>query len=151
MRLTALALLLMLPSMAAAKPIDVKFQILPPGELGQMPQVGQVRYYLLPDFLKLAQFDAELVQLRRDTAALQKIVEGLKKELTDKDIIISTLQSDKELLTNRDNRLSKDLNDCHDALQKCQSPSIWPWVVGGLGGAALLVVGGVLVGVYVHH
>ena len=140
--MSALFALLLLVSASPDKPLEVKFQILPPGVSGQISSVGLVRYYLLGDFLKLAEFDAELYGLRFEAANRRGIIDELKKGLVAKDAIINSLQSDKDFLAARSTRLNKDLGDCRLALQKCSSPSIWPYVVAIVGGSALILAGG---------
>ena len=131
-------------------PVEVKFQVLPPGASGQISSIGQVRYYLLNDFLKLAEFDAELYKLRLDTADLKEKAQGLKKELLGKDVIIALMQSDKDILSARALRLEQGRNECLDKLQKCSSPSIWPYVVAIAGGSAMILAGGYFWGVKTH-
>lgn len=124
----------------------VRFQLLPPGHDGQVQGVGKARYYLLEEYLQLAQFDAELVKLRADTVDLRAINDELKKALDAKGVIITTLQADKKILADRCLRLEDSWKKCEDELVKCQTPVIWPYIVGAVGAAVGLVGIGIWVG-----
>jgi hypothetical protein len=118
----------------------VTFQLLPPGHDGQVQGVGRARYYLLDEYLKLAKLDAEFVKMQADFQDLTMIVEGLKKALAAKDIIIQTIEDDKRLLAARGLRLEGDWQTCEKELEDCAGGSIWPYILAA-GGAVLGIVG----------
>ena len=123
-----------------ANPTTIEFKLIPPGHDGQVQGVGRARYYLLDEYLKLAEFDAELVKLRFDVKDLQDIVDKQEKQLEDKDKAIATLESDKEILAKRALRLDGELDQCEkDKIELAGGP-IWPYVV-AIGGAVLGIVG----------
>jgi len=144
-----LALVFFAVSFSDPRPLQaqvvVTFKALPPGHDGQVQGVGRARYYLLNEYLKLAEFDSELFRLRADTKSLIDIETGLKKELEAKDVIIRTLESDKKILEDRSQRLNENWQKCEKALAAC-SP-IWPYVVGILGASIGLVGFGIWVGI----
>jgi hypothetical protein len=122
----------------------VAFQLMPPGHDGQVQGVGRARYYLLDEYLQLAQFDAELVKLRADVQDLTEVAAGLKRALDAKDTIIVALQADKKILADRCLRLEGSLNTCEKKLVECEGGTIWPYIVGAAG----VVAGAVGLGFY---
>lgn len=124
--------------------VIVQFKVLPAGHDGQVQSVGRARYYLLNEYLKLAEFDSELVKLRLDVQALTDIETGLKKELAAKDEVIRTLTDDKNILLDRTQRLSSSWQKCEKAL--ADSTTVWPYIVGAVGASMGLVGVGIWVG-----
>jgi septal ring factor EnvC (AmiA/AmiB activator) len=126
-----------------AAPTTLEFKLLPPGHDGQVQSVGRARYYLLDEYLRLYQFDQELVKLRLDTKDQQEIIAKLELQLADKDKVISTLEDDKRQLNDRVTRLDKNLDDCEKQVIDLSGGPIWPYVVGAVG-AVLGIVGGTM-------
>ena len=128
-------ILLVLFTCEARAQTTIEFKILSPGHSGRIQEVGQVRYYLLDEYLQLYAFDGELLKLRQDARDWKAIVEKLEFQLLVKDKIITTLEKDKDILTKRGLRLDKDLNKCEKNVLDCAGGSIWPYVVGVVGAA----------------
>ena len=124
----------------------VTFKLLPPGHDGQVQGVGRARYYLLDEYLQLAKLDAEFVKMQVDFGDLSTMIEGLRKEMTAKDTIITTLQADKKILADRGIRLEGNLKKCEDDLVSCSSSCMWPYIVGAVGVAFGLVGMGIWLG-----
>lgn len=141
-----LGILILLATTAAQAQTVVVFQIMPPGHDGQVQGVGRARYYLLDEYLKLAEFDAELVKLRLDLQELQGIEKALKDQLAAKGKIIEGLEHDKTIMASRGLRLEGNLKTCEESLVKCQSPDIWPYIVGAVGVAFGMVGMGIWLG-----
>ena len=127
----------------------VTFSILPPGKDGQVQGVGRARYYLLEDYLRLAQFDSELFSARNQLELWGRVGAGLKQELEAKDAVIKTLEDDKKILGDRSLRLEDKWKTCEKELQDASSGPIWPYFLAA-GGAVLGIVGAVLIGVSQH-
>jgi hypothetical protein len=123
----------------------VMFKILPPGQDGQVQGVGRARYYLLDEYLKLAEFDSELSTLRLDLKAYQGIERSLSVEILAKEKIIKTLEEDKKILADRSLRLEGNWKKCEDSLIEC-SPCFWPYIVGAVGASVGLVGAGIWLG-----
>lgn len=124
----------------------VTFKLLPPGHDGQVQGVGRARYFLLDEYLKLAEFDAELVKLRLDVLSYQGIERALNDQLAAKEKVIEALESDKKILTERGLRLEENWKKCESDLLEASSPTIWPYIVGAVGAAAGLVGVGIWLG-----
>ena len=126
-------------------PTPVVFELLPPGS-GGVINGARVRYYLLPEFLKLAEFDAELVKLRKDVQDLTTIEAWLRKDLIEKDAVITSLEADKMVLSDQAIRLETNWQKCEKDLANSSMTPIWPYVVGAVGSALGLVGVGLWVG-----
>ena len=128
----------------------VTFSVLPPGKDGQVQGVGRARYYLLEDYLKLAQFDSELFSLRNQVEAWKRIDMGLKQELEAKDKVILTLEDDKKLLGDRALRLDEKWKKCEVELVNAAKIPIWGYVVGATGAALAILGVGLIAGSQAH-
>ena len=124
----------------------VEFKVLPPGHQVVLKDVGRVQYYLLEEYLKLAEGDANIVKLTADVAGYQKIIESYEQELKKKDDIALTLTSDKDILAKRGIRLEGQWLTCESKLINCANESIVPWVIAGVGTAAGLIGLGIYFG-----
>lgn len=134
-------LVIMLAPLGASSQTEVHFKILPPGELVEVS--GQkMRGYLLDEWLKLAEGDAELVKLRADVNDLNDLSELLQKTIADKDIVITSLEKDKSIFATRIDRCDTNLETCEDDLMGAVCPW-WPYILAA-GGSVLGVVGGAL-------
>ena len=128
--------------------VTAEFKLMSPGHDGQLPGVGRVRYYLLKEYLDLAQFDSELVLRRAEVLHLMDVETALRSELAAKDTQIQTLDGDKKLLGDRSLRLEESWQSCEVQLQKCERGAIWPYVlaitgvvVGVAAGITIIIVG----------
>jgi hypothetical protein len=132
---------------AAGQPTVVEFKILSPGHALTLNSGTKVRYYKLTEFLKLAEFDKELVKLRADVQDLGNLNNKLKIQLRVLETkLIPTLEHDKELLYKRSDRLEERWHKAEKELVKASGGPIWPYVVGAVG----IAVGAVCVGLYVE-
>jgi hypothetical protein len=133
---------------AKAQPVTAEFKLLSPGHDGQVQGVGRIRYYLLKEYLELAQFDSELVLRRAEVEHLLDVETTLRSVLVTKDTQIQALVDDKQILADRSLRLEGDWQSCEQKLVECQAGSIWPYVVaisgvvlGAAAGVTIIVVG----------
>jgi hypothetical protein len=117
----------------------VTFKVLPSGHDGKVQGVGQIRYYLLDEYLTLAKLDAEFVKQQSDVNDLVLQNDQLKRIVDAKDTIIVALQADKKILGDRSLRLEENLHTCEKALVECYDTPIWPYVVGAVGASVGLV------------
>lgn len=135
---TLLVALLLVPSVAFAQ-TEVRFQLLPPGQLVQV-KGEKMRGYLLEEWLQIAEADAELVKLRADVVDLEAMVKKLEGVVEKKDVEIATLERDKDILTKRGLRCDEDLKKCETDLIDAAGGPWWPYIVAA-GGAVLGIVG----------
>lgn len=127
--------------------LRIEFKLLPPGNGFTMNDGIKVRYYKLADYMKLAEFDKELVKLRADIQDMGDINQKLTIQLEVLETkLIPTLESDKEILQKRGLRLEEKWQKCEDELVKAEGGPIWPYIVGAAG----VIVGAVAVGMYVE-
>jgi len=125
----------------------LEFKLLPPGQGLTLNDGIKVRYYRLPDYLKLAEFDKELVKLRADIQDMGDINQKLKIQMeTLETKLIPTLENDKDILRKRGIRLEDKWQQCEESLVKAEGGPIWPYIVGAAG----VIVGAVAVGMYVE-
>jgi len=138
---------LLLVSLLLCGQIEVEFKLLPPGGGFTTVSSTKVRYYEFEDYLKLAEFDKELVKLRADVQDIGDISQKLKIQL---DVLntrlIPTLENDKEILLKRGIRLEKKWQESEKARVEAEGGPIWPYIVGAAG----VVVGAVAVGMYME-
>ena len=128
----------------------ITFKLLPPGHDGQVQGVGRARYYLLEDYLKLAQFDSELFSARNQLEIWERLVVGQEQELKAKDVVIKTLEDDKKVLGDRALRLDEKWKKCESELVNAAKVPIWGYVVGATGAALAIVGVGLIVGSQAH-
>jgi hypothetical protein len=127
--------------------LRIEFKLLPPGNGFTMNDGIKVRYYKLADYMKLAEFDKELVKLRADIQDMGDINQKLKVQLeTLETKLIPTLENDKEVLRKRGLRLEGKWQECEKARVEAEGGPIWPYIVGAAG----VIVGAVAVGMYVE-
>lgn len=123
---------------AGAQAFKVELKIIPPGHTLTMNSGVKVRYYLLNEWLQLAEADAELFKLRTDIQDLGDINNKLKIQMDGLERIIRTLESDKIILRDRGLRLEKNWYRCESDLIKASGGPVWPYFV---------AIGGVIVGI----
>jgi len=123
----------------------IEFKLMSPGHELVLKDGTRVQYYLLEEYLQLAEFDAELLKLRADSQDLEGLSIKLKLQLEEKDKIILGLEDDKSILTKRGLRLQEGWDKCEEEVIELSGGTIWPYVVGVAG----VVVGAVGVGMWV--
>ena len=122
----------------SAQSFKVELKIIPPGHTLTLNSGVKTRYYLLNEWLQLAEADAELFKLRADIQDLGDINNSLKIQMNSLERIIRTLESDKEILRERGLRLEKNWMGSEKARVRAEGGPIWPYFV---------AIGGVVVGV----
>ncbi len=125
--------------------VTVEFKLLPPGNDGLVEGVGRARYYLLDEYLQLAEFDSELYVLRKDYEAVTKIGEILHEEIDARGREASVCLKELDLMADRSARLLNKWHTCESALQDCSSGGVAPYLMGGAVGAVITVVGTLLI------
>jgi hypothetical protein len=120
--------------LALVSPTELDFHIMPPGSSTVLPGIGQVRYYVLKEYLELADLDKELFVLRRSYQDLLDINDTLKlRHLVYADEF-RTMESDLKIMSARCMRLQGSWDTCESELAACES-TWWPWVVAAAGAA----------------
>ena len=123
--------------------LTVEFKLLPPGHDGRVEGVGRARYYLLDEYLQLAEFDDELYMLRQDYVAITKVEkalrEGMEAQARGADVCMKEL----DIMSSRSGRLLEKWHTCEKALQDC-GPGYFPYIVGAVG-TILTIVGTALI------
>jgi hypothetical protein len=145
LRAIAIVLLLTFPAQALAQ-FNYKFQALPPGE----KCVASDHWcYTLPEFKLLIEGDSELVTLRAQTKLLGEKLEIRADLLVNYQKQIGIILDSFAVLQGENQRLTKKWAAADKALQEAlHEGTLWPWIVLGVGGAALLAAVGIIVGVY---
>ena len=146
MRAVVLLLLLTFPSQAVAQ-FNYRFRVFPRGVKCDRSKSW---CYTLPEFKLLVEYDNELFTARAQLGSMQErlklhvdLYKNVSKQLQLALGSISVLQGETT-------RLSKKWATADQALQECKYDSpLWPWVILGITGAALLAAVGIIVGVYV--
>lgn len=133
----------LLMSALLAPPTTIEFRLLPPGHDGLVDGVGRARYYLLGEYLELAEFDSELYTLRKNYNTALRIMETLRIGLDVRTQENTACLKERDIMSARSGRLMQKWNECEKSLQKCNS-SLWPYVV-GIAGSILTVVGTTLI------
>ena len=147
MRAIAIVLLLTFPAQALAQ-FNYKFKVFPRGE---KCQASEQWCYTLPEFKLLVEYDSELFTTRAELVVLQEklkihvdLYKNISRQLQLSLDSISVLQGETT-------RLSKKWAETDRALQECKYDSpLWPWIILGVGGAALLAAVGIVIGVYAN-
>jgi len=124
---------MLFPVQACAQTI-VTFKLMPPGHDGQVEGVGRARYYLLEEYLQLAQFDSELVKLRMDVETLRGVNKALTDQLVAQGAVIKSLLGDVELWRGKSNRIEDRWKQCEADLVSTSSPPLWSYIVAIIGG-----------------
>lgn len=136
MRIVVIILLLVFPVQALAGPFAYSFKVLPRGEKCENSDHW---CYTLEEFKLIIQYDHELFTLRDESKLLKEQLETKKKEIDNLNEQIDTYLHDKEIMASEIDRLRDKWARTDIALQECESKKpLWPWIVGGIGGAALL-------------
>lgn len=112
-------------------PVEVEFRLLPPGHMADLPGAGKARYYLLSEYLMLANFDRELYYLRQNYKDLATVNDALRIQKFLCEDKVKTLEGDKKVIEDR----------CSE-LVGCHSPW-WHWAV-AIGSGTVGIVGVVL-------
>jgi len=145
LRAIALLLLLTFPSQALAQ-FNYRFKVFP---RGAKCEASENWCYTLPEFKLLVEYDSELFTARAQLEALQ---EKLKIHLDLYKNISHQLQlalGSIAILHGETNRLTQKWVASDKALQECKySEPLWPWIVLGVSGAALLAAVDIIIGVY---
>ena len=135
MRTIAIVLLLIFPAQALGQ-LNYKFQVLPRGEKCESSEHW---CYTLDEFKLLIEGDSELFKLRSDSKLFKEELETKAEEIANLFDQIETYKKDKAVLESESKRLTEKWRKADLALQKCENDApMWPWIVTGLGGVALL-------------
>lgn len=146
MRPLALLTVLFFSFQALAGPFEYRFKVFPRGE---KCEASDHWCYTLKEFKLLIEYDSELSKFRAEVPLLKEKLRlrtemgvSLSKQLGIALDSISILHGENNRLTELWKKTDKELQEC-----KYDSP-LWPWIVLGIGGAALLAGVGIIVGVY---
>ncbi len=145
MRAIVLLLLLTFPTQAVAQ-FNYRFKVFP---RGAKCEASDHWCYTLPEFKLLVEYDSELFTSRAQITAMQ---EKLNLHLELYKNVSHQLQlalGSISILQGETNRLSKKWAASDKALQEAlHDAPLWPWIILGVSGAALLAAVGIIVGVY---
>lgn len=148
MRAVALVMLLTFPVQALAGPFEYSFKVLPRGE---KCEASDHWCYTLPEFKLLIEYDSELFTLRAKSKLLEEQLQIRADVLGNYQKQIKLLLDTVAVLQGENTRITKKWAASDKALQEAlYDKPLWPWIVGGVGVAALLAALGIVVGVYAN-
>jgi len=120
-----------------------EFKLLPPGRDGRVEGVGRARYYLLDEYLQLAEFDSELYMLRQDYEATVKVEKALQEGMAAQARGAEVCMKELDIMSSRSGRLLEKWHTCEKALQECGGGYL-PYIIGAVG-TVLTIVGTALI------
>jgi hypothetical protein len=123
--------------------MTVEFKLLPPGHDGLVEGVGRARYYLLDEYLQLAEFDSELYMLRKDYEAITTVEEALREGMAAQAHGADVCLKELDIMSSRSGRLLEKWHTCEKALRDCGGGYL-PYVIGAVG-TVLTIVGTALI------
>ena len=146
MRAATLITVLFFSLQAAAGPFSYSFKVLPKGE-----QCGESRCFSLDQFKLLIQYDSELNTLRAQAELKIEVVDSYKEMIKNLSAQVKLSLDSMTILQSEVRRISDKWVMTDKQLQECEaSAPLWPWIIAGLGGVAL-VVAAVLIAVAAPH
>jgi hypothetical protein len=133
----------LLLSALLASTTTLEFRLLPPGHDGVVEGVGRARYFLLDEYLKLAEFDSELYTLRKNYDMALQVGKTMRSGLDAGVRESAACMKELDILSRRSGRLMQKWDECEKSLQECNG-SAWPYIVAAVG-SILTVVGATLI------
>jgi hypothetical protein len=138
------------PPPVTRAPVKVEVFFMAPGQKIWIPPPVNTwgRGFTFDEYLVLLQMDADLKLLRDQAAQRFTLVEEIslqwKQLLSEKDLVIASLERDKGILSSRGVRLEEKWDQCEKSLVEASGGPIWPYIVAiaGVGvGVVMLSIG----------
>lgn len=138
------------PPPVVKAPVKVEVFFMAPGQKVWIPPPVNAwgRGFTLDEYLVLLQMDADLKLLRDQAAQRFTLVEEIslqwKQILSQKDLVIASLERDKAILGSRGTRLEEKWDQCEQSLVEASGGPVWPYIVAiaGVGvGVVMLSIG----------
>ena len=130
--------ILLYPTNLSARktPVEIELHYMPPGRLKLMSDSGlRAMCFDIEEYKILLEMDNSLHTTSRAFQLVSGAEIHYQNILIEKETIIRTLVSDKELLAERARRLEEKWQTCEEELVEAQSGSIWPYVLAAAGAA----------------
>jgi hypothetical protein len=134
---------LLLSASLLAEPLTVELHYMPPGTSLELPTKEEVKYYTFEEYKKLLRMDYELWLLTQQIEDFKKLEDSHAKQVTQLDLVVTTLNNDKATLNARLKRTEQNWHDAEKRAVEAAGGSTWPYIVAG-GGAVVGIVGTVL-------
>jgi len=128
--------------------VEVEVHYMPPGKLVRLPDGLRLMCFDIDEYKTLLEMDNHLYTVNRQFKLLTDAEINYQNILVEKEAIIGTLESDKEILATRGLRLEEKWQTCEEDLVDAQSGSVWPYVLAAAGAA--IGVAGVVWGVTIQ-
>lgn len=126
-----------------ASPSQIEIHYMDPGAPLKLVSGEEVRCYTFTEYKNLLQMDTNLWQAVKDVTDLKAAVDKQDKIIVAKDVIISTLKKDKDVLQGDLDRTTVLWKDAEKKVIANAGGPIWPYFVAA-GGAILGIVGATL-------
>lgn len=134
----------------SASPVTVELHLMPPGTMLTLPTGEKVRYFTFEEYKTLLGMDNDLWALGQQISTYKELESKYVELVSQKDIIISTMKSDKDILTAQLKRAEENWHAAEQrAIDNAGGP-MWPYMLAG-GGAALGLAGTILYLVSLSH
>lgn len=131
----------MLPTLLAlcllAEPARIELHYMPAGTPLVLQTGEQVRYFVFDEYKLLLKMDNDLWEANSSLELYKDLDVRYTETFAQKDLIIQSLESDKDVLTGQLKRAEENWHDAEKRLVEASGGPVWPYI---------LAAGGVVVG-----